>query len=144
MRALSIIALVSCLPLAVHAQESQKPAGHEHTDHAVQGGGTIPAGWTARARRQRAITNVKVAPMGSGIHVTLGPAILLYKSANEGKGPFHTLATFTQTKPTEHAEGYGLFAGGRGLDGPGSNLCVLSGAAGWELPDQAPGRGQDE
>jgi len=57
--------------------------------------------------------------LSSGIHITLGPAIILYKSANEGKGPFHTLATFTQTKPTEHAEGYGLFAGGRGLDGPG-------------------------
>ena len=119
MRVLSIIALVSCLPLAVHAQESQKPAGHEHTDHAVQGGGTIPTGWTARADDNDAITNVKIVPMGSGIHVTLGPAIILYKSANEGKGPFHTLATFTQTKPTKHAEGYGLFAGGRGLDGPG-------------------------
>jgi hypothetical protein len=118
MRVLPIIALVSCLPLGVHAQESQKPAGHEHGDHAVQGGGTIPAGWKARPDDNHAITNVKVVPMGSGIHVTLRPAIILYKSANEGKGPFHTLATFTQTKPTEHAEGYGLFAGGRGLDGP--------------------------
>ncbi len=87
MRVLPIIALVSCLPLAVHAQESQKPAGHEHTDHAVQGGGTIPAGWTARPDDNDAITNVKVVPMGSGIHVTLGPAIILYKSANEGRVP---------------------------------------------------------
>ena len=79
-----------------------------------------PSHWpTARADDNDAITNVKIVPMGSGIHVTLGPAIILYKSANEGKGPFHTLATFTQTKPTKHAEGYGLFAGGRGLDGPG-------------------------
>ena len=53
----------------------------------------------------------------SRIHVTLGPAIILYKSANEGKGPFHTLATFTQAKPAGYAEGYGLFAGGRGLGG---------------------------
>ena len=118
MRVPPILLLAACLPLALQGQESQKPAGHEHADHPVQGGGTIPAGWTARPDDKADLTNIKVAPMGSGIHVTLGPAIILYKSANDGKGPFHTLATFTQTKPTEHAEGYGLFAGGRGLDGP--------------------------
>ncbi len=37
--------------------------------------------------------------------------------AARGQGPFHTLATFTQTKPTKHAEGYGLFYGGQSLDG---------------------------
>lgn len=118
MRALPVIALAVCLPLALQAQESQHPAGPEHADHAVQGGGTLPAGWTARPDGQAELTNVKAAAMGSGIHVTLGPAIILYKAAHDGKGPFHTLATFTQTKPTEHAEGYGLFAGGRGLEGP--------------------------
>ena len=35
----------------------------------------------------------------------------------DGSGPFHTLATFTQTKPSKHPEGYGLFLGGKGLDG---------------------------
>jgi hypothetical protein len=120
-----MIALVTCLPLTVYAQESQKPAGHEHADHPVEGGGTIPAGWTARADGKADLANVKVVPMGSGIHVTLGPAIILYKSAHEGKGPFHTLATFTQTKPTVHAEGYGLFAGGRGLDGPGQSYVYF-------------------
>lgn len=118
MRASPVIALFLCLPLTLAAQEAQHPAGHADADHAVQGGGTIPPGWMARADGKAEFANVKVAPMGSGIHVTLGPAIILYKPANNGKGPFHTLATFTQTKPTEHAEGYGLFAGGRGLDGP--------------------------
>ena len=55
--------------------------------------------------------------MGQGLHLTLGPAIILYRSDTQGSGPFHTLATFTQTKPSEHAEGYGLFVGGQGLDG---------------------------
>jgi len=44
MRVLPLIALAACLPLAIQAQESQKPAGHEHADHPVEGGGTIPAG----------------------------------------------------------------------------------------------------
>jgi hypothetical protein len=118
MRTVPVIALTVCLPLALQAQEPQHPAGKEHADHPVQGGGTFPAGWTARPDGPADLTNVKVASMGSGIHVTVGPAIILYKAATDGKGPFHTLATFTQAKPAEHAEGYGLFAGGRGLDGP--------------------------
>jgi len=125
MRALPVIALAVCLPLTLQAQESQRPAGDEHADHAVQGGGTLPAGWTARPDGQAELTNVKVAPMGSGIHVILGPAIILYQAANDGTGPFHTLATFTQTKPTEHAEGYGLFAGGKGLDGPAQSYVYF-------------------
>lgn len=125
MRASPVIALAVCLPLALEAQESQHPAGQEHADHAVQGGGVLPAGWTARPDDQAELANVKVAPMGGGIHVTLGPAIILYKTTNAGTGPFHTLATFTQTKPTEHAEGYGLFAGGRGLDGPAQSYVYF-------------------
>jgi len=125
MRVLPIIALAACLPFAAQAQESQKPAGHDHADHPVAGGGAIPSGWTARADGKGDLTKVKVVPMGSGIHVTLGPAIILYKSANEGKGPFHTLATFTQTKPTEHAEGYGLFAGGHDLESSGQTYVYF-------------------
>jgi hypothetical protein len=98
---------------------AQEAAHHEHGDHdhPVAGGGTVPAGWTVRTDENAAVANVKVVPMGSGIHVTLGPAIILYRAQQVGKGPFHTLATFTQTKPTTHAEGYGLFYGGQSLDG---------------------------
>jgi hypothetical protein len=98
---------------------AQDAAKHEHGDHdhAVAGGGTVPAGWSVRTDDNAPIANVKVAPMGTGIHVTLGPAIILYRAQHVGKGPFHTLATFTQTKPTTHAEGYGLFYGGQSLDG---------------------------
>ena len=98
---------------------AQEAAHHEQGDHdhPVAGGGTVPAGWTVRTDENAAVANVKVVPMGSGIHVTLGPAIILYRAQHVGKGPFHTLATFTQTKPTTHAEGYGLFYGGQSLDG---------------------------
>ncbi|MGH7514597.1 MAG: hypothetical protein ACREOQ_16920 [Gemmatimonadales bacterium] len=98
---------------------AQEAVHHEHGDHdhPVAGGGTVPAGWTVRTDENAAAANVKVVPMGSGIHVTLGPAIILYRAQHVGKGPFHTLATFTQTKPTTHAEGYGLFYGGQSLDG---------------------------
>jgi len=116
--------LLGALAAPLRAQESGH-RGHDHADQAVPGGGTIPAGWSARADENAGIANVKVVPMGKGIHVTLGPAIILYRENSGGKGPFHTLATFTQTKPTTHAEGYGLFYGGQGLDSAGQKYTYF-------------------
>jgi len=106
---------------------AQEAAHHDHEDHdhAVEGGGAVPAGWTVRTDGSAPITNVKVVPMAGGIHVTLGPAIILYRAQHAGSGPFHTLATFTQTKPSKHAEGYGLFVGGKALDGPGQRYLYF-------------------
>lgn len=108
---LSAAALFAALTTPLAAQDTA-----EHADHAAHGGGTVPAGWTLRADRGDA-KNAKVVSMGAGLHLTLGPAIILYRAATRVSGPFHTLATFTQTKPSEHAEGYGLFVGGQELDG---------------------------
>lgn len=119
----ALLCAAGLAPLA--AQESGQQPGHEHgdhaqradPDHAIEGGGPIPAGWAARVDGNAGTENVKVVPMGQGIHVTLGPAIVLYKEKSAGNGPFHTLATFTQTRKAEHPEGYGLFYGGQALDG---------------------------
>jgi hypothetical protein len=108
---LSAAALLAALSLPVAAQEETHDA-----DHAATGGGAVPAGWTVRADRGDA-SGARITTMGKGLHVTTGPAIILYRADTEGSGPFHTLATFTQTKPSKHAEGYGLFVGGKGLDG---------------------------
>jgi len=104
-------ALLAALTTPLMAQDASEDA-----DHAVPGGGVAPAGWTIRADKGDA-KNAKVVTMGSGLHLTLGPAIILYRADTRGSGPFHTLATFTQTKPSKHAEGYGLFVGGQELEG---------------------------
>ena len=57
--------------------------------------------------------------------MTLGPAIILYRAATRGTGPFHTLATFTQTKPSKHPEGYGLFFGGKDLESDGQSYTYF-------------------
>lgn len=118
-RMLLVPPLLFTLLVRLEAQDSAHAARHDHADHdvAVPGGGTIPAGWSVLQDRGASTANVKVAPMGTGMHVTPGPAIILYRASQEGQGPFHTLATFTQTKPVAHPEGYGLFYGGTGLDG---------------------------
>jgi hypothetical protein len=114
---LSTAALLAALVSPAAGQQHQA-APTDDADRAVAGGGALPAGWTVRPDGKADRKNVKVVTMGSGLHVTLGPAIILYRAANDGTGPMHTLATFTQAKPGEHAEGYGLFFGGKALDRP--------------------------
>lgn len=89
-------------------------------DQPVQGGGKLPAGWSARVDKDAAMTNVKFETMGpTGLHVTTGPAVILWKETDKSAGGFHTEATFTQTKAPQHAEAYGLFVGGKDLKGDG-------------------------
>jgi hypothetical protein len=89
----------------------------DHSDHAVEGGGALPAGWSARPDGTGDLKSVKFITMEPGYHLTLGPATILYRKADRANGSFHTLATFHQMKKLEHAEGYGLFMGGQALDG---------------------------
>lgn len=112
MRFTPTVALFTLLAVPLAAQ-----SGEADPDQAVAGGGTLPAGWALRTDGKADAKNVKVVSMGEGLHVTLGPAIILYREATRGTGPFHTLATFTQTKPATHPEGYGLFFGGKELEG---------------------------
>ena len=99
-------------PSAV-AQSNDK----DHSDHPVEGGGTLPAGWSARPDGTGDLKSVKFVTMEPGYHLTLGPATILYRKSDRANSPFHTLATFHQMKKLEHAEGYGLFMGGQALDG---------------------------
>ena len=63
--------------------------------------------------------------MGKGIHVTLGPAIILYRSSTPAA------ARFTRSPPSPRpsrppiAEGYGLFYGGEALDGAGQKYTYF-------------------
>jgi hypothetical protein len=111
----SFIALALCAAPAVVAQSAA--AGKEDPDKAVQGGGTLPTGWSARPDKEGQVSNVKFVAMEPGYHVTLGPATILYRQKDNAKGPFHTLARFDQTKKLTHSEGYGLFIGGQSLAG---------------------------
>ena len=99
------------------AAQSHDQTQKDHADHAVQGGGILQAGWSARPDDTGDLKSVKFVTMEPGYHVTLGPATILYRKSDRANGPFHTLATFHQTKKLEHSEGYGLFMGGQALDG---------------------------
>ena len=87
-------------------------------DKKVAGGGELPAGWSAALDRATAnLADVKFVTMGPGLHVTTGPAVILYRDADAVTGSFHTLATFNQTKAPTHPEAYGLIVAGKDLKG---------------------------
>lgn len=84
-------------------------------DARVAGGGTVPAGWQARTDKGKPLTDAKIVTMGSGLHVTLGPAVVLWRESDKASGAYHVVATFRQTKNPRHPEAYGLFIGGSHL-----------------------------
>jgi hypothetical protein len=104
---------------------AQSTGRGEDRDQAVQGGGSLPAGWTARTDGGGDLQNVKFVTMEPGYHLTLGPATILYRKQDNVSGPFHTQATFHQMKKLEHPEGYGLIFGGQGLDGKGQKYTYF-------------------
>jgi hypothetical protein len=82
-----------------------------------------PAGWKVRidgspnAYAADASSTLKFMPMGGGFHVVGGPAGALWDPGHTVKGLFTASATFTLTKPGTGAGHYGLFFGGRDLEG---------------------------
>jgi hypothetical protein len=80
-----------------------------------------PEGWTIRLDDKDAgakAADTRFTTMGSGFHVTSGPAALYYRASDTVTGAFTASAGFGQRVAPAHPEAYGLFIGGRNLDGP--------------------------
>src|SRR3989442_5627115 len=84
-------------------------------DAKVTGGGAFPAGWHVRTDKNRPTADVRFVRMGGGFHVSLGPAVVLWRDADRATGSYSASATLTQTKKPRHPEGYGLIIGGSRL-----------------------------
>src|SRR5688572_27693868 len=94
-RHLLLAAAVGLLSLAPGVRLS---AQDRDADARVTGGGTVPAGWQAHSDKGKPLTDAKIVTMGSGLHVTLGPAVVLWRESDKASGDYHVVATFTQTK----------------------------------------------
>lgn len=99
-----ILMLVAAAPLA-----AQEQAGSAWTP---------PPGWTVRLDKAGNAADTKFVTMGSGYHVTSGPAAIYYAAASQGKGAFTANASFGVRSGGSggHFEGYGLFIGGTDLE----------------------------
>jgi hypothetical protein len=125
MRRLLILGLLVTSPLlAQGGMGGMAGMNHDDADKAVEGGGKLPAGWSARTDKDAPITNVKFVKMGEGWHVTLGPAAVIYRDADKASGNYRVSATFTQSK-SQYPEGYGLVIGGSSLSEAGQRYTYF-------------------
>ena len=81
------------------------------------GHGIEVGGWWARLDDPKeGRGGLKFVTMGTGLHATTGPNVILYDPQEDWEGPYTTKATLTMTKPASHQVAYGLFVGGQDLD----------------------------
>ena len=98
-------------------------AAQEETARSVAGGGISVAGWQgkidASAEKQgQTINDDKLAPEGTGLHVTTGPAVTYWNPKNVAKGDYTVSATFTEPKfmnLNTHPHPYGIVIAGNDL-----------------------------
>jgi hypothetical protein len=119
---LALITLFAVAPLG--AQGRGDPTAK------VEGTGQFPPGWMVRFDPPRGsqpmppMTAVKFIAMGSGYHVTSGPAALYYNTKDEASGQYSVTATFKQSKSMQH-EAFGIFIGGRNLQDSTQNYVYF-------------------
>ena len=98
---------------------------------AVSVAAQAPAGWSVRVDRSTSPSdpdntpNLKFATMGTGFHVTGGPAGVFWNPANTATGNYTASATFTLTKPSSHTNYYGLVFGGSELAAANQNYIYF-------------------
>lgn len=78
-----------------------------------------PAGWLLRLDRPDRGTpdDVMFTDMAPGWHITTGPAVILHHPDSTAAGTYRVDADIFLFDPGERREGYGVFFGGRDLEG---------------------------
>ena len=99
---LTMALVASASPLL--GQAAQQAKDNDPT-HKVAGGIGV-AGWMGRIdpnaeRRGMSISDAKFASMGSGYHITSGPAAVYWNPKDAAKGNFSVSGSFTQTKAAD-------------------------------------------
>ena len=123
---------VSAIALSLAALASTAIA--QDASNKVADGGIKVAGWMARIDASRENTGLtekdaKFEGMGSGMHVTTGPAITYYNPANKASGNYTVKASFTEAKfqgLNNHPHPYGIMIGGNDLGTPDATLLYCS------------------
>jgi hypothetical protein len=121
------VALVA-IASPVWAQAAQQAKDNDPT-HKVAGGISV-SGWQGRIdpqaeKRGMKIEDAKFSSMGSGFHITSGPAAIYWNPKDNVKTPYTVSASFTQTKAPMHPEAYGLIIGGQNLNSPNESYAYF-------------------
>jgi hypothetical protein len=95
----------------------------EDANRRVAGGGISVPGWMGKVdasaeRAGESVNDAKLAPEGSGLRVTTGPAVTYWNPANRATGDYTVKATFTEPQfmnVNDHAHPYGIVIAGNDM-----------------------------
>jgi hypothetical protein len=95
----------------------------QETTRAVESGGITVPGWmgtvdASEERRGMTVDQAKLTMEGTRLHVTTGPAITYWNSANTASGDYTVSATFTEPRYmnlNDHPHPYGIVVAGNDM-----------------------------
>jgi hypothetical protein len=106
-------------PDSTAAADTAASMSDSDPDVSAIGGTGVPNGYIGRTDRpDQQLSGAKYAVSGNGWDVTTGPAHILYKSSDSASGAYTVSSTIDQLAAPAHPEAYGIFVGGKNLDGP--------------------------
>lgn len=90
----------------------------------------LPEGWQVRAdgsghAAHAAPAALSFVEMPPGWHVTTGPSVILYQPTRTASGTYRVSSETYLFDPGTRREGYGVFIGGRDLDGSGQTYTYF-------------------
>jgi hypothetical protein len=105
-------------PDSTAAADTTASMSNSDPDVSAIGGTGVPNGYIGRTDRpDQQLSGAKYAVSGNGWDVTTGPAHILYKSSDSASGAYTVSSTIDQLAAPAHPEAYGIFVGGKNLDG---------------------------
>ena len=113
------------------ADTAGAPAGAVGADadptRAAVGGAGVPAGYVGRADREGdALTGARYTPRDGGLwEVQTGPAHIVWSPRDTAQGAFTVRTRIAQLEAPSHPEAFGLFVGGRDLEGAGQRYTYF-------------------
>ena len=106
-------------------QPAQPAQAGAHADHAGHQATGMPEGWQVRLDRPGSTAPVHFMAMEGRLHAILGPAGIFYNPQTTATGAYRAEGTFTLNKPSAHPEAFGMFLGGRDLEGPAQDYLYF-------------------
>lgn len=109
-------------------------AASQETNRSVAGGGITVPGWqgqidSSAEKQGQTIKDAKLAPEGSTMRVTTGPAVSYWNPQNTATGDYTVSATFNEPKfmnLNTHPHPYGIFIGGSDLGTPNASMLYCA------------------
>lgn len=112
-----LVPLLAALGVAAAAPSSEARA-QEGPERAAPGVGELPGGWMVRTDRAGApLDEIRFRERDAGWRITLGPAAIFWRPGDRAAAPYRTRATLALLASPRRAEAYGIFVGGRELEG---------------------------